>query len=136
MTAPNDRNDTLKYRVVNDLESSSDPAEGSAQETPSGPFAPPPMPDVLKAREGNEPRRAVIVKPVNTVHLGRVFAVGMDFAYAFIGATALGWVADWLLKSSPRGVIAGACVGLVVGMYRFVTEARRLLRSPGGPDRG
>lgn len=113
-----------------------DPLEGTPQETPSGPFAPPPMPDVLRARESTEPRRSVVVKPVNALQLGKVFAVGMDFVYAFIGATALGWVADWFLKTAPRGLLIGAGIGLVVGMYRFVKEGMRLLKPPTGRSGG
>ena len=135
MATPDHQNDRSKYRKIKDIEEKKDPLEGTPQETPSGPFAPPPMPEVLHAREGDEPRRNVVVKPVNALHLGKVFAVGMDFAYAFIGATALGWLADWFFKSSPKGLIIGACIGLVVGMYRFITESRLILRT-GTPKSG
>lgn len=138
-SADDPRNDSKhsKPNSFKDIDDATkDPLEGTPQETPSGPFAPPPMPDVLKAREAMEPRRSVVVKPVNALQLGKVFAVGMDFVYAFIGATALGWVADWFFKTSPKGLLIGAGIGLVVGMYRFVKEGRRLLKPPHGRSGG
>jgi F0F1-type ATP synthase assembly protein I len=136
MTTPSGGDRKPKYRQIKDIEPPADPLDGTPQEDPSGPFAPPPMPDVLKARQGDEPTRPVIVKPMNALHLGKVFAVGMDFVYAFIGATALGWVADWFFKSAPKGLLLGAGLGLVVGMYRFVKEGLRLMRPPHGRSGG
>lgn len=110
-----------------------DPAEGTPAEQPSGPFPPPPMPDVLKRAGPDEPTRAPgpISRGPSALQSSRVFAVGMDFVYAFIGATALGWGADWLFKTSPRWLLIGAGVGVVVGMYRFITEGLKLGRQGG-----
>lgn len=73
--------------------------------------------------------------------MGRVFAIGMDFAYGVIGCAALGWGLDWWLKTSPRWLLVGALLGVVVAMYRFIKEGLKMARSGGsgsgsGPGSG
>lgn len=128
-------------RQTNDFERDDappvDPAEGTPAETPSGPFAPPPMPDVLKGAGPEEPTRHVGPIPKgrggSAIQSGRVFAIGMDFAYGVIGCAALGWGIDWWFKTSPRWLLIGAGIGIVVAMYRFIREGTKLSRSGSRP---
>jgi F0F1-type ATP synthase assembly protein I len=57
--------------------------------------------------------------------LGRVMAIGTNFA-AIVGAGCLlGWLLDRWLKSSPTCLLIGLAVGLIGGGYGFVREARK-----------
>ncbi len=104
-------------------------------EARSGFFPAPPMPEVL-ARPGpaeaspdsNPPPRS------SAIQTGKVFAIGMDFAYGVVGCAALGWFADWWFKTSPRWLLIGAGVGLLVAMYRFVREGLKLSKGATQPE--
>lgn len=111
-----------------------DPAEGTPAETPSGPFAPPPMPDVLKRAGPDEPTRPVgPMSSGSALQSSRVFAIGMDFVYGVVGCAALGWLLDWWFKTGPRWLLIGAGIGIVVAMYRFIREGTKLSRSASKP---
>ncbi len=109
-----------------------DPADGTPAERPSGPFPPPAMPDVLKRAGPNEPTRPMGPIPRgggSAMQSSRVFAIGMDFVYGVVGCAALGWVLDWYFKTAPRWLLIGAGIGIVVAMYRFITEGLKLSRT-------
>ena len=55
--------------------------------------------------------------------------LGMELAAAVIGATLLGFWIDRKLESEPWGVVIGALVGIVGGLYNFVRQASRAARS-------
>ncbi len=117
-----------------DFDEQSDPAEGTPAETPSGPFAPPPMPDVLRRASPQEPSRPIGPLPkTSAIQSGRVFAIGMDFVYGVVGCAALGWGLDWWFKTGPRWLLIGAGIGIVVAMYRFIREGLRISRGGGNP---
>ena len=67
-------------------------------------------------------------KPTNASiqALGRVAAVGLDFAYAVGGMAILGFIIDWAAGTSPMWLLVCALIGVLGGTYRFIKEARRL----------
>lgn len=100
---------------------------------------PPPIPEVLRedaardrgAPEGGDRGGMSGRGGSGRTQMGRMFAIGMDFAYGVIGCAALGWAADWWLKTSPRWLLVGALLGVVVAMYRFIREGLKVARSGG-----
>ncbi|MDH3744726.1 MAG: AtpZ/AtpI family protein [Acidobacteriota bacterium] len=55
--------------------------------------------------------------------------LGMELTAAVIGATLLGFWIDRRLESEPWGVVIGALVGIVGGLYNFVRQASRAAQS-------
>ncbi|MEM7628233.1 MAG: AtpZ/AtpI family protein [Planctomycetota bacterium] len=57
-------------------------------------------------------------------------AIGIAFQlFAMFGAgLLLGWGADTLFGSKPIGILTGACVGLVTGMYHSIRDGLKLSR--------
>lgn len=63
--------------------------------------------------------------------LGRVWAVGAEFA-ATVGAAALiGYLFDYFLGTTPWGMVVWVVMGLLSGFIRLVREAGRLNREAG-----
>ncbi len=58
--------------------------------------------------------------------LWRYAGIGFELAASIVGLTLLGLWIDYRYKTSPAGVLIGAGVGLVGGMYNFVRAAIRL----------
>lgn len=63
--------------------------------------------------------------------LVKVGAVSLNFAYAVAGLALLGWAIDYFAGTGPLWLLVGAGLGLVVGAYRFVVDARRLMGGKG-----
>lgn len=55
--------------------------------------------------------------------------LGMELAAAVIGATLLGFWIDRRFATEPWGVVIGALVGIVGGLYNFVHQASRAAQS-------
>ncbi len=51
--------------------------------------------------------------------------LGLELAAAVLGATLLGYWIDRQLESEPWGVVIGALVGIVGGLYNFIRQASR-----------
>jgi hypothetical protein len=64
-------------------------------------------------------------QPDTMGQLGRVMAIGTNFAAMVGGGCLLGWLLDRWLKTSPTLLLIGLAVGLIGGGYGFVREARR-----------
>jgi ATP synthase protein I len=61
----------------------------------------------------------------------RYLALGTEFAAAVVGLTLLGYWIDRHFGSSPWGVLGGALIGLVGGMFNLVREALGAVRAMG-----
>jgi F0F1-type ATP synthase assembly protein I len=57
--------------------------------------------------------------------------LGMELAAAVVGATLLGYWIDGRLESEPWGVVIGALVGIVGGLYNFIRQAARAASKEG-----
>lgn len=90
---------------------------------------PPPIPEVLtKPGSGASaatppPRRNVALE-----QLGRMFAIGTNFAAAVGGMLLVGYLLDRWLKTSPVCLLIGLGLGLAAGTYSFVRDAKRASR--------
>jgi F0F1-type ATP synthase assembly protein I len=56
----------------------------------------------------------------------RYAGMGVELAGAIIGLTLLGYWIDRHYATEPAGVIIGAAVGIVGGLYNFIRQALRL----------
>lgn len=115
------------------------PPHDPPQDTPAEPSLipvpppPPPIPATLTRPVDAPP--APKPPPRSGMNLARVFAIGMDFVYGVAGCALLGWLADWYFKTTPRWLVVGAVVGLIVAMYRFIREGLKLSRGSAAPRR-
>lgn len=57
--------------------------------------------------------------------MGRAWAMGFDFVFTVVAGVVLGLGADYLLKSSPVGVLAGVALGFASGLIRMIRSANR-----------
>lgn len=96
---------------------------------------PPPIPKILQepspfereraARASDQPRssRGAIVR--NAGEIGRVWAIGIDFGASVLAGVVIGLAFDWLLGTSPWGLLCWTVGGLAGGFVRFVRSALR-----------
>jgi F0F1-type ATP synthase assembly protein I len=56
--------------------------------------------------------------------------MGMELAAAIIGLTLVGWWVDWKFGTAPTGLIVGAVLGIVGGMYNFIRQALAMSQRP------
>lgn len=50
-------------------------------------------------------------------------SIGFDFAAAVAGLTLLGWAFDRFQGTEPWGLLTGACLGIVGGLYNSLKAA-------------
>ena len=55
----------------------------------------------------------------------RLAGMGTELAGAVLAFTLLGWWIDRKLETDPWGVLIGACLGIVGGLYNLVRVAVR-----------
>ena len=60
---------------------------------------------------------------------GKAYGVGMEFAAAVAGFCIVGWFMDRWLDSQPYGLLIGAILGIVGGMYNLIRYAIRSNRA-------
>jgi F0F1-type ATP synthase assembly protein I len=63
-----------------------------------------------------------------TPGLARYGGMGLELGAAIVGLTLVGYWIDRHFDSHPRGLLVGAVLGIVGGMYNFIREAMRLSR--------
>ena len=61
-----------------------------------------------------------------TPGLARYGGMGLELGAAIVGLTLVGYWIDRQFDSHPRGLLVGAVLGVVGGMYNFIREALRL----------
>ncbi len=54
------------------------------------------------------------------LNLARAYSIGFNFVAAFCAFAALGYLVDSYWDSSPWGLIVGAALGLIGGMYNLI----------------
>jgi F0F1-type ATP synthase assembly protein I len=64
----------------------------------------------------------------------RYAGMGLELGGAVIGLTLLGLWIDYQFGTTPVGVLVGAGLGVIGGLYNFIKAALRLNRSS-EPDR-
>lgn len=57
----------------------------------------------------------------------RYVHLGLDLAVAAVVFVGLGWLLDARFDTAPWGILIGTAVGLTVGLYLFIRQARRAL---------
>jgi F0F1-type ATP synthase assembly protein I len=63
--------------------------------------------------------------------LGRLSVMGFDFVIAVLVLGGAGYAIDrWAMGGGVAFTIAGVCLGLVVGTYRFIKDAMAALKPP------
>jgi len=63
----------------------------------------------------------------------RFAGLGMELAASVAVLTLLGWWVDRHFGSAPWGVLTGALIGIVGGMYNLVRQALESIRPQGRP---
>ena len=56
----------------------------------------------------------------NARRSGLAFSAGIVFFSSVVFMLFLGWIADWLMGSSPWGLVGGIILGSVIGLIQFV----------------
>jgi len=70
-------------------------------------------------------------------HLLRYAGLGTELAASVIGLTLLGLWVDYRYETGPVGVLVGAGLGIVGGLYNLIRAALRFnISSDRGPRRG
>lgn len=54
--------------------------------------------------------------------------MGMELAGGIIGFLALGWLIGWAFGAAKTGLIAGAVLGSIGGLYNFIRQAMAVHR--------
>ena len=67
-------------------------------------------------------------KRSNWPGLPRYAGMGVELAAAIIGLTLVGWWVDYKFGTGSKGVITGAILGIVGGLYNFIRQALALIR--------
>lgn len=65
--------------------------------------------------------------------LYRYASLGLELAGAIVGLTLAGVWVDHTFGTGPTGVIVGASLGVVGGLYNFIRAALRMSAPRGGP---
>jgi F0F1-type ATP synthase assembly protein I len=60
--------------------------------------------------------------------LVRYAGIGVELAAAVTGLTLAGFWVDYHFKTRPVGVLVGAGIGIVGGMFNFIRDALRISR--------
>jgi F0F1-type ATP synthase assembly protein I len=60
--------------------------------------------------------------------------MGVELAASIVGLTLLGLWIDYRWECKPTGVLIGAGLGVVGGLYNFIRQALRLGREGSAPD--
>ncbi|MFO0837666.1 MAG: AtpZ/AtpI family protein [Phycisphaerae bacterium] len=58
----------------------------------------------------------------------RYAGLGTEFAAAVVGLTLAGLWFDYHYRTYPRGVLIGAAIGFVGGMYNLLRSAQRMMQ--------
>lgn len=77
-------------------------------------------------------RESQSVRPTLRYQLYRHAGLGIELAAAVAGLTLAGLWTDYHFKTRPIGVLVGATLGVVGGLYNFIREALRMTRDGGG----
>lgn len=62
-------------------------------------------------------------RPQKASRLWRYSDLGIELAATIAGLTLLGYWIDHKLGTRPKGVLAGAALGIVGGFYNFIRQA-------------
>lgn len=68
----------------------------------------------------------------NRSRLMRYSGMGFEFAGGMIGLVLVGMLIDWKFATGPWGVVVGAGLGVVGGMYNFIRQAQQMLQDDAG----
>ena len=60
---------------------------------------------------------------------GLAFSAGIVFFSSVVFMLFLGWIADWLIGSSPWGLVGGIVLGSVIGLIQFVRITSQIFNS-------
>lgn len=66
-------------------------------------------------------------RPRRSVAL-RYATLGTELGFSIVGLTLLGYWVDWHFGTGRAGVIVGASLGIVGGLYNFIRQAIALTR--------
>ena len=59
---------------------------------------------------------------------GMAWSAGIAFFASVAFCLFLGWIADWLLGTSPWGIVAGIVLGSLIGFMQFFRISSRIFR--------
>jgi F0F1-type ATP synthase assembly protein I len=69
-------------------------------------------------------------------NLLRYAGLGAELAAAIVGLTLTGLWVDYHFHTRPVGVVVGASLGVIGGLYNFLRDAWRMSRPPIEPSEG
>ena len=70
------------------------------------------------------------------LNLARAYSIGFNFVAAFGVFALIGYWVDSNWDSSPWGLIVGATLGLIGGMYNLIRQSAEAFKPPKPPDQG
>lgn len=70
------------------------------------------------------------------LNLARAYGVGFNFVAAFGVFALIGYWVDSYWDSSPWGLIGGATLGLIGGMYNLIRQSAEAFKPPKPSDQG
>src|SRR6476659_8847129 len=80
-----------------------------------------------------EPVQIVEYRPDSVDETNRKSSLAWSAGIVFFSSIAfmlfLGWLADWLLGSSPWGVVAGIVLGSIIGFIQFFRMSSQIFGS-------
>jgi F0F1-type ATP synthase assembly protein I len=68
--------------------------------------------------------------------LARYTSMGLELAAAIIGLTLVGLWVDYKFATGHKGIITGAALGTVGGLYNFIRQALALLKREEAATKG
>lgn len=88
-------------------------------------------------KKEDEPVVMVDYTPDLPAESGRKFGLALSAGIVFFSSVLfmlfLGWLADWLLGSSPWGLVGGIVLGSVIGFVQFFRTSSQILNPPKSP---
>jgi F0F1-type ATP synthase assembly protein I len=71
-------------------------------------------------------------EPKSASDLSRLAGIGFELTAAVAGFTFLGWLWDRHFGTRPWGLLTGALLGLIGGMYNLIRQTMAASRGAGG----
>jgi F0F1-type ATP synthase assembly protein I len=83
--------------------------------------------------KAKEPEIVVDFEPESVEETSRRTSIAVSLGVVFFLSVAfmlfLGWIADWLLGSSPWGIVGGIVIGSILGFVQFFRSTSQIFNT-------
>jgi F0F1-type ATP synthase assembly protein I len=66
----------------------------------------------------------------------RFGGMGLELAGGIVGFVLIGYLIDWKFNTAPVGLVTGACIGCIGGLYNTIRRAIQMQREMESLSRG